>query len=160
MAAISTYPIPSSLHLLAPIRPPRLRVAPPSPDISKPSSAQLTEAMAIVSDTGWLEIFEPLMPHALRKARALHPGGRKPEMTLKALLVGMLLLAIMERPFFIRDVHRLLAFGIDAGSRKRLGLDPKRVITERMVSRAFSLVSATINASVYAESNEIGRAHV
>jgi hypothetical protein len=139
--------------LLAPVRPARLRVAPPTPDIAKPTSAQLTEAMTLVRDTGWLEVLEPLMPYALRRARGLHPGGRKPEMTLKAVLVGFLLLAIMERPLLVRDVHRLLAFGLDAASRKHLGLDPKRVITERMVSRAFSLISATLNSSVYAESN-------
>lgn len=153
MASISTYPIAVDLDLLAPIRKPRLRVAPPNPDIAKPTSAQLTHAMQIIESTGWLATLEPLMPHALRTARGLHPGGRKPEMTLKALLVSLLLLAIMERPLIIRDAHRLLAFGLDAGSRKHLGLNPKRRITERMVSRAFSLVAAALNSSVHAESN-------
>lgn len=153
MAAISTYPVNTNLALLAPIRTPRGRVAPPSPDIAKPTSAQLSSALQIILATGWLDLLEPLMPYALRKARGLHPGGRKPEMTLKALLVGMLLLAIMERPMLIRDVHRLLAHGLDAGSRKHLGIDPKTKITERMVSRAFSLVTAALNPSVYAESN-------
>lgn len=153
MAAISTYPVSTSLHLLAPLRTPRGRVATPNPDIAKPTSKQITRAAQIVSDTGWLELLEPLMPHALRTARGLHPGGRKPEMTLKALLTSLLLLAIMERPLLIRDAQRLLAYGIDAASRKHLGLDPKREVTERMVSRAFSLVAATINPSVHSESN-------
>ncbi|PZN84713.1 MAG: hypothetical protein DM484_02425 [Candidatus Methylumidiphilus alinenensis] len=153
MAAISSYPISPTHNLLAPVRAPRVRVIAPSADVAKPTSAQLTEASAVIAQTGWLEMLEPLMPHALRRARGKHLGGRKPEMTLKALLTGCLLLAIMERPILIKDVWRLLAFGIDAGSRKHLGLNPKREIIERMVSRAFGLVAATINSSIHAESN-------
>ena len=153
MAAITAYPINPTHKLLAPVREPKLRVITPSAGVAKPSSAQLTKASAVIAQTGWLEMLEPLMPHALRTARGKHLGGRKPEMTLKALLTGCLLLAIMERPILVKDVWRLLAFGIDAGSRKRLGLNPKRKITERMVSRAFGLVAATINSSVHAESN-------
>jgi|GEM_PF-1704461 len=153
MAAISSYPINPTHNLLAPVREPKARVIAPSADVAKPTSAQLTEASAVIAQTGWLEMLEPLMPHALRRARGKHLGGRKPEMTLKALLTGCLLLAIMERPILIKDVWRLLAFGIDAGSRKHLGLNPKREITERMVSRSFGLVAATINSSHHAESN-------
>jgi hypothetical protein len=151
--AISTYPLNPALALLAPVRTPRTATATPLADVAKPTSEQITFASSIITATHWLEIFEPLMPHALRTTRGLHPGGRKPEMTLKALLTAALLLAIMERPMIIRDVQRLLNFGLDAGSRKHLGLNPKRVITERMVSRAFNLVAAAINPSPYAESN-------
>jgi hypothetical protein len=153
MTTSSPYSISSPLDLLAPVRKGRGAVAPPSPDIAKPTSAQLSEAMAIIAATGWLDVLEPLMPYALRKARGLHPGGRKPEMTIKALLVGFLLLAMMERPLIIRDVQRMLDLGIDSGTRKHLGLDPKRSITERMVSRCYALVTARLNSSQFAESN-------
>ena len=96
MAAITAYPINPTHKLLAPVREPKLRVITPSAGVAKPSSAQLTKASAVIAQTGWLEMLEPLMPHALRTARGKHLGGRKPEMTLKALLTGCLLLAIME----------------------------------------------------------------
>ena len=153
MAAISSYPVSATLNHLAPLRTPRPRVAPPNPSIAKPSSQEITRAMQIVDRTSWIQTLQPLMPHTMRKAHGLHPGGREPEMTLKALFVSLLLLAMMERPLLIRDAHRLLAFGLDSASRKHLGLDPKRVVTERMVSRTFSLVAAALNPSVYAESN-------
>lgn len=153
MAAISAYPVALTLDLLAPVRAAKRAVAPPSPGIARPTSKQLTKAMQIVESTAWLEVIEPLMPHAMRKARGTHPGGRTPEMPLRALFVALLLLAMMERPLLIRDAHRLLAFGLDTGSRKRLGLDPKKRVTERMVSRAFSLLAATLSSGVHSESN-------
>ena len=142
-----------NLTLLAPVRIAKGRVVPPRPDIPRPSSEQLTEAIEVVRATNWVDDFSILMPDVKRAMSGDHPGGRKAEMSMQALLVGCLLLAIMERPMIIRDVHRLLHFGIDAGTRKRLGLDPKRAVTERMVSRLFNNLAATINPSVFFESN-------
>lgn len=142
-----------NIHLLAPVRVAKGRVVPPRPDIPRPTSEQLTEAIEVIRATNWVADFSSLMPDVKRATRGLHPGGRKGEMSMQALLVGCLLLAMMERPMIIRDVHRLLHFGIDAGTRKRLGLEPKRAITERMVSRMFNNLAAIINASVFFESN-------
>jgi hypothetical protein len=151
---VTTAPWPvSNIDQLAPIRVAKQSVLPPRPDIARPSSAQLTEAINTIAATGWVAEFEPNRPYAMRIARGAHPGGRKPEMTLMALFVGCLLLTMMERPFIIRDVARLLNEGIDAGSRKRLGLPMKRPITEKMVSDLFNFVAARINPSIYFESN-------
>lgn len=153
MAVRTSYPINPRHTLLAPTRRAKPRVVPPNGGAPRPTSAQITEASQVVAATGWVEMLEPLMPFARRVATGAHKGGRKPEMTIKALLTGALLLAIMERPILVRDVWRLLSTGLDAGSRKHLGLDPKREITERMVSYAFNLISAAINPGVHSESN-------
>lgn len=151
---MTTAPWPvSNIHQLAPIRVAKQAVLPPRPDIARPSSAQLAEAINTVATTGWVQTFEPDRPYARRIARGAQPGGRKPEMTLMALFVGCLLLTMMERPFIIRDVARLLNEGIDAGSRKRLGLPLKRPITEKMVSDLFNFIASRINPSIYFESN-------
>lgn len=144
---------PRSIHNLAPIRIAKPRVVSLMADIPRPSSEQLTLAINTINATGWLDQFAPLLPSAVRQRKGIYPGGRKPEMTLNALFVGCLLLTIMERPFIIRDVHRLLDQGIDAGTRKRLGLPLKRAITERMVSRLFNIIAGLVNTSVYFESN-------
>jgi hypothetical protein len=109
--------------------------------------------MQIVAKSGWVEMMNPLMPCVRRQEDGLYPGGRQPDITLTATLTACLLLAMMERPILIRDVWRLLASGIDAGTRKHLGLDPKQQITERMVSYSFGLIAAALNPSVHAESN-------
>ena len=153
MASLATYPLNPRHQLLAPVRTPKPRVTAPSSDIPKPTSSQLTAASQMIAKTGWLEMMEPLMPHAIRTAKAEHKGGCKPKMTLKALLTACLLLAIMERPMIIRDVWRLLGSGIDASSRKHLGLNPKTIVTEKMVSYAFGLIAAALNPSVHSESN-------
>lgn len=144
---------PLSIHQLAPVRIAKPRVSPPLADTPRPTSEQLTLAINTIEATGWIAQIAPLLPFAVRQRKGIYPGGRKPEMTLNALLVGCLLLTIMERPFIIRDVHRLLNSGIDTGTRKRLGLPLKRVITERMVSRLFNILAGFVNTSVYFESN-------
>jgi hypothetical protein len=60
---------------------------------------------------------------------------------------------MMEWTILIRDVWRLLASGLDAGTRKHLGLVPKQKITERMVSYSFGLIAAALNSSVHGEAN-------
>lgn len=142
-----------SIHSLAPVRVPKARVISPMADVPKPTSAQITLAINTIDASAWLDQITPLLPSVVRQRKGFYPGGRKPEMTLNALLVGCLLLTIMERPFILRDVHRLLNEGIDAGTRKRLGLPLKRAITERMVSRLFNILAGLVNKSVYFESN-------
>ena len=153
MTVLTSYPINPRHVLLAPTRRAKPRVVPPSPDLPRPTSAQITQVAQIIADTKWVEMLEPLMPYARRVASGRHKGGRRPEMTVKALLTGCLMLAVMERPMLVRDVWRLLAFGLDAGSRKHLGLDPKREITERMVSYHFNLICAAIDPGVHSEAN-------
>jgi len=107
----------------------------------------------MIHSTGWLELIAPLMPHEVRARRGLNPGGRKPEMSMQALLTACLLLAMMERPLIIRDIQRLLDKGIDAATKKHLGLDPSRAITERMVSKHFGILAGLVNGSTHFESN-------
>lgn len=142
-----------NVDALAPLREPKQRVVAPLADVPRPSSLQITIAANTIAASGLLEILTPLLPFMVRKRRGLHLGGRSPVMTLNALLTGALVLALMERPMIIRDVHRLLNEGVDAGTKKHLGLDPKSVITERMVSRLFNIVAALVNVSVYGEAN-------
>ena len=153
MASLNAYPFNPRHALLAPVRVPKARVTVASSDIAKPTSAQITLASQVIARTGWVEMMEPLMPYSKRAANGQFPGGRTPDITIKALLTACLMLAIMERPILLRDVWRMLAFGLDSASRKHLGLDPKLAITERMVSYSFGLIAATINPSVHSESN-------
>lgn len=153
MASLATAPINPLLHRLAPIRVPKPRVVVPTSDVAKPTSAQITAASQVIAKTGWVEMLEPLMPYAKREAIGLHPGGRKPKITMRAVLTACLMLALMERPMLVRDVWRLLALGLDTASQKHLGLDPKAPVTERMVSYSFGLIAAAVNPGVHAESN-------
>ena len=140
MTAISLAAL--DIDELAPVRKPRhAPLTNLNPDIPKPSSSQLTQATQTLARTGWVETLAPRLP-GTRRARK---GGRKATITLEAVLTGALLLAIMERPFIVRDIARLLEHGIDANTRKRFGIDKKTVVTERKVSRLFNLMIATMN---------------
>ncbi len=142
-----------NVDALAPLREPKRRVVAPLADVPRPSSLQISIATNTIAASGLLEMLTPLLPYMVRKRRGIHTGGRQPIMTLNALLAGCLILTLMERPLIIRDVHRLLNEGIDAGTKKHLGLEPKSVITERMVSRLFNIIAALVNVSVYSEAN-------
>lgn len=140
------------LDELAPVRSRRTRlaIAPLNPDIPRPTSVQITTAMQTVARSGWLEALTPRLPGT----RRIRKGGRKATITIDAVLVAALLLAIMERPFILRDLQRLLEYGLDAATRKHLGINKRTVITERKVSRLFNLIIASMDPSVYAHSNQ------
>lgn len=125
----------------------------PLADIPKPSSAQLTVAIEHVTRTGWVDMITPHLPQELRSSRGRNKGGRKRILTVEAVLTAMLLLPIMERPFIIKDMWRLLDKGLDANTRRRLGLGKAR-ISERMVSKLYGQICSVLNSSCYAESNE------
>ena len=154
MSALALHQIGSRHSVLAPTRSPKPRVTTASAGIARPSCEEITEASQIIAKSGWVEMIEPLMPWAAREALGVSLGGRKPDVSVKAFLTGSLMLAIMERPIFIRDVWRLLEFGLDSASRKHLGLDPKLKITERMVSYCFSLIAGALDSSLYGSSNQ------
>jgi len=153
MSAIAS-PWPLSVEKYAPVC--AGRVAPsatPLADLPRPTSAQLTVALDVLERTGWVEAISPLLPQEQRAAAGVSPGGRKRTLTVQALLLAMVLLPLMERAFIVKDMWRLLDKGLDAPTRKRLGLG-KKAITERMVSRLYGQIVAALNPSCYAESNE------
>ena len=155
MASITAYPINPKHKLLAPTRTPKPRVVVRNASVPKPTSAQITAASQVIARSGLVQMMEPLMPHARREEKGEHPGGRKPDISIKAVLTAFLMLAIMERPIFVRDVWRMLEFGLDSASRKHLGLGPKFVVTEKMVSNSFGLIAAALNPSAHSESNAV-----
>jgi len=152
MSAIAS-PWPLSVEKYAPVC--AGRVAPsatPLADLPRPTSAQLTVALDVLERTGWVEAISPLLPQEQRAAAGVSPGGRKRTLTVQALLLAMVLLPLMERAFIVKDMWRLLDKGLDAPTRKRLGLG-KKAITERMVSRMWNDIAEQLDPSPHAERN-------
>jgi hypothetical protein len=139
---------------LVPRRKRRKRMEPLSVNIPRPSSDQLTVAFQTIDASKIIDMIEPFLPYQQRVRNNIHPGGRKPTMTTRAILVAMLTLAIMGEKMSISRVQRLLDEGIDAGTRLNLGLDPKAEITGRVVSRFYNQITAVFDPSPHAHSNQ------
>ena len=131
----------------APVRGERPAVTSPLTSTPRPTSDQLTVAIQTITETGWLDSLQALLP--IRPKRA---GGRKRTITLEAFLVAALCLPLMSRPLFIRDIARLLQ-GLDEPTKRRLGIGKGTRVTERMVSYLFNQLIATIDPSCYSEAN-------
>lgn len=139
----------------APVRPAKKRTRVHLTTVPTPSSGQLTIALETIVRSGWVEAISPHLPQERRQEAGVHLGGRTRVLTVEAVLVGMLLLPVMGRPFLIKDIALLLDQGLDQPTRKRLGIAKKTTVTNRMVSRLWNDITAVINPSPYAASNDL-----
>ena len=130
-------------------RTPRAPVQTPLVSIPRPTSNQLTAALDVVRATTWVADVTAFLPQ-----RAAGSGGRTRTLPVEAFFVGALCLALMTRPFHIRDIAHLLNEGLDQNTRRRLGIPKKMTVTERKVSYLFNQVIAAIDRSCYSSANE------
>ncbi len=98
--AASSAPV--DIDEFAPVRPAKKRTRVQLTTIPTPSSGQLTIALETVVRSGWVEAISPHLPQERRHEAGVHLGGRTRVVTVEAVLVGMLLLPIMGRPFLTR----------------------------------------------------------
>lgn len=133
---------------LAPVKPPKPKLAPKPGMVVKPTREQFTLAVELIDASGLVEDFDKDLPDATGRAT----GGAPRILTTRALLAGFLLLAMTEQPFLVRDAARLLD-GLTPRQRTTLGLPARRAITERMVSRLWNHIAALVNPSPHAACN-------
>lgn len=132
----------------APAKPARYRVPATTASPLTPSSAQLTDALQTIDRSGLIDYFEQYLPPARNRAT----GGAPRIMSVKGLLTGLLLLAMLEQPLLLRDTARLLD-KLAPTTRGILDLPTRRTITERMVSRLWNQLAAIVDSSAYAPAN-------
>jgi hypothetical protein len=99
---------------------------------------------------GW---FEAQLP-----ARENRPtGGPRRVLTVEAVMVGLMLLAVAEQPLIVRDVAEVLN-GLHPSTKFRLGVPrpavaAEGVVTERMVSRLFNRMAVLVDPSPHTAAN-------
>jgi hypothetical protein len=112
-------------------------------------------AELVVLRSGLADWFEAQLP--ARDGRAT--GGPRRELTVAALLVGVLLLALAEQRLILRDLADLLN-KLSPSQKHRLGIprgprNNEPAVTERMVSALFNNMCALIDPSPHSERNRV-----
>ena len=98
------------------------------------SPAEIRDAIAVIDQAGIAGAVEPLLPQ----------GGRPRTLELRALLVGLMLLAHSGQPTYLNRVATTLN-NLPAATRAELGIT--RAVTTRMVEVLFGHLTAVLDSS-------------